>query len=553
MTIEVQDYDELTTAAVTQAREFIAQLTQESNPSIDTRRGPIFDLVIHPSALHRAARQEEIDRYRRSSTLAGITEDPTLADDDEVDAVMSNYRITRKSGATASGNVTIIVSELSSLTIANGASFEASGKTYTTLAAYAIRISEENVLGSTDRVLSPTSDGNYSFSIPVTATETGVSSMVNKDTAFVPTNSVLNLVRAFASEDFLGGRDEQTNAELIAEQEAGIAASAASNRINMLSAIRDVTAFQDIVSSSIIGYGDMEMLRDQHSIFPHSFGGRADWYVRTQQLPQKLAVSKTATLIEKTSDGKGIWQFSIGREDAPGMYDVLAIVPAGETDTTGTYAITRELRSYDLTAIGGELTPDIVSSAEAMYSRYQTVVVQFKDTDTDTAALILNTSTLSYDVTVRAMPLIDDIQTHFGSREQRNYGGDILIKAPIPCFMSLSFTLSGKSGEALPNAELIRDDIATFVNQTGFCGRIFAASIADIVHNHITNKTLVSNIDMVGNILKPDGTTQLLRHHDELTIPDDQANMLSARTANFILDPEDIQISGRTINIPELG
>jgi len=552
MAIEVGQLTDLDADKVQQAEELIAQMVQEDNPALDVKRGVLKDLVWHYSGILAAANQENIDRWRRSSSLKEITEDPALADDDIVDGVLSNWGITREAGQAATGSITIIVDTLATATVSNGAIFEADGKEFAANASYVARTSTSSVTSETDRVLSPVGDGTYSFTVEVTAVADGSASMINKDTLAVPQVQISNFVKAFATSDFTGGIDAETNAALVLRQGEGVAAEAASNRVNDAALLRGDERFENYLHLSVIGYGDAEMQRDQHSILPISFGGRTDWYARSQARPQKVGLTKTATLIGKTADGKGNWQIDVARDEAPGFYDVVSIVPKDDNEFLGTFDITSEIRGTDVSAISGELLPDIESASESAYSRYQTAVVQFKDSQTDTASLTVGASTQDYTVTLRAMPLVSEMQTYVSNRDHRNHAGDILVKAPIPCFLSLSFTLNGAAGATLPDAFAVKDALADYVNNLGFCGRLHASDLLDIIHNFLTGKISVSAIDMFGQIRRPDGTIKPLRSSEVLIIPDESANMVTARTVGFILDPDNVKVSAQTVNIPEI-
>jgi hypothetical protein len=549
MAITVQDISELTPEQVQQKLELVKQLMQEEHPELDPRRGVFADLVLLPSSQHAAALGEEVDRYRRSSSIKEISEDPALADDDIVDATISNYLIERQVGTAAVGEVTIIVSALASTTVARGAVFTASGKTFTSDAAYTAKTSASNVITDTDRALNPRGDGTYEFTINVTASEVGSDSQLIKDTVLVPSSAINNFVKAVATNDFTSGTDTETNAQLVDKVALGLSAKALSGPSNMQSLLSE--NFPNVLASSVIGFGDPEMFRDQHTVLPVSLGGRADWYVRSQALPQKLGLTKTATLVQKTSDGYGVWQFSLTRDEAPGFYDVFQIkLPSQEV--TGSFDITSEIRTIDTTPLLGELTPDIAALSEGTFSRYQAAVVKFKDDQTATASLTVGTSTQDYAVTVRAMEKIDEIQTMAGEIGTRNYGGDVLVRAAVPCFVSLAFTLEGQQGVALPAAATLQNALASYVNNLGFNGRLHASALQDIIHNYLTGKVAVSAIDMNGEILRPEGSLRRIRSSETLIIPEEPEKMLTSRTVVFILDPADVLVSAQTVNIPQV-
>lgn len=552
MPSEITSLFELDTEVVQAKRAVLETLIVEMHPSLDTRRGAFSDLVLQPAAVLAAARQEEIDRYRRATSLNELNADPTLADNDDVDEVMSNFLITRREGTKAAGPVTIVVSQLATVTIVSGMLFVASGQQFRTLQAYAGRTSSQAVAATGDRVLTPLGDGTFAFTIDVEAVEEGAEGLLPKNTLLVPQSSIVNFVKAYAASDFTGGRTTETNAELAVRLQLGYAAKTVSNRINMTATLLADERFVDVVSNSIIGYGDAEMQRDKHSILPGAFGGRVDWYLRTQELPQRKGLTKTATLVTKHSDNRGTWEFQLSRDDLPGYYDVVSIVPTNLPNFAGSLAITSHERIADLTAIAGELTPDVISASEASFTRYQRAVIRFKDTETDVAALSLG-ATKDYAVTVRGMPLLADAQNAFGQRGQRFGSGDILIKGAVPCFTSVAFTLEGKAGAAIPDTAQLAVDIARTVNRLGFTGRLYAAQIADLIHSAIGGQSISAGaIHMLGQILRPDGTVRTLTSTSVLVVPNESSLMVSPRTVCFILDPADVRISVATVNIPQL-
>jgi len=309
--------------------------------------------------------------------------------------------------------------------------------------------------------------------------------------------------------------------------------------------------FPTVVADSIIGFGDAEMLRDQHSILPISFGGRVDWYIKTSELPENIGLTVEATLISKSvADGSGVWQFSVTSDMAPAFYDVRNIRLPTQAEITGSFDVTNRIRGYAIAAVSGLLTPDIDNSIEAAFSRYQTASVQFRDPVTITDTLTVG-ATAEYTVTLRSMPGVADIQASMSARDTRNYAGDLLVKAAVPCFLSVSFTLEGKSGLRLPEAADIKSDLTQFVNRLGFTGRLYGSQLLERIHSFLPSGVAVSNLDMFAKILKPDGSVHTMRSSTTISIPNLPDEMVSPRTVCFILDQDDIAISARSINLPE--
>jgi hypothetical protein len=547
MGITVSKLDELATTDVTSALALVTQLVQEKNPDLDVRRGVLHDLVLYFSAILAAAKDTEIARVRSSMSLKAINADPTLADTDLVDAVLSNFRVTRKVGAKATGQITIVLDKLLPTTIVAGARFTTLGQVFITERAFAARTDAAFVVSTDDVVIAEVGAGTYSFTISVIAENTGASDTVLRGTAFAVAIPPAHLSRAFAAADFVQGTSIETNQEFIARFESGIAAKTWSNRSTITALIIDQAQFEDIVGTSIVGMGDAEMFRDQHSLLPISYGGRTDVYVRSQALPLSTTKTVTATLVATVENG-GVWQFSVARDDVPGFYEVARVALASAAATDTGYEVTTTTRSFDISGTG--FKPDIETAQEAAFSSFQTATVQFLDTNTSTAALTINQSTQSYSVTFRGMPLISEIQEFLDSRSVRNPAGDVLVRGAVPCFLTVNFSLRKRSGAADPNVNAIRLAVAAAVNKLEFPGELHASLISDAIQDNLDSSVAIAKIDLLGRILRPDGTKRIIRDNDVLDIPDEPALGVSGRTVAFLLDPQNIGITIETVDAP---
>lgn len=540
MTIAVRDFADLDTDMVVQQLEEVTRRVQEDNPSLDVRRGVFHDLLLLWHAILATGLQQNILDYQSARSLKDIEADPVLADPDIVDAVLSNFRVTRKPGSEASGEVAIVRDTNVSVTLAVGTVFVANGLRYLTDQVYTAKATVEQITGSSDRLITALPGGRFVFTVLVTAELPGTAYRVVKDTLIVPDVLPSGYVTSYAVTDFGGGKDSETNAELLGRLRQGIACKAPSNRVNMTAMLREINAFSRIKNISIIGFGDAEMIRDKHWVFPVSGGGRMDWYLRSEDMYTRQKMTKTATLVSKTAAATGLWQFSIGRDEAPGFYEVVSIKPAGSVNTQGGYEVISDVRSNDLTGDG--FIPDIKTVAEGAYSRYQTTVVQFLDTDTNTTDIVLGSQN-DYDMEVRVMPLIAEVQSTINGRDVRSYGSDTLVKAPVPCFVELSFLIHKGAGQASPDLIAIKNALSTTVNRTGFHGRLFAGALQDVIYAHLSDGVSCGAIDIFSRVRYPDGAIRYIRDGDILKVPDDPHRLVSAKTVQFFLAPEDIGIT----------
>lgn len=545
--IETVPFAQLDPALVDQAYADVLTRVQEDNPKLDLRKkGPFAGILLRYNALLGAQRQTNIEAYQQASSLLQISENPALADPDLVDAVLSNFRVVRKQGAQAVGEVTVVVSDNITVTIAQGSTWTAGATQFFAPQVYTAKAEAGQVNDVGDRVYTPTADGNWAFTIQLTATDAGTVA-VPKDTLVIPDILPDNYVNSFAAADFSGGSDTETNQQLIDRFETGIAAQALSNRVNMKAMLQAVPAFANIVDQSVIGMGDAEMSRDRHTIFPISMGGRVDWYVRTVEAIFRQKITKTCSLVEINPDASGLWQTTLDRDEAAGLYEIANVRPGGDISDVGGFTITETTRTLDIT--GSDFAPDLQTEAEAAYSRWHTVTVQFIDSIKDHGSLSIGATDL-YDLEARGLPLIADIQDYVGDRQVRAFGHDCLVRAPVPCIVELSLTIHKRSGQPDPDTAAIAAALAVSVNRVGFVGRLFSSQLQNVVSGFLTTDQRVAAIDMFSRILVPGGDVRYVHDQEVLNVPNDPANFVTYRTVQFFLDPQDVAITV-AVSVPD--
>jgi hypothetical protein len=549
--LDVLDLTTLDPALVAQVQSQLSERMAEQFPELETKRGVIHDIVLYLTAVFGAEQRTRMELLRQSSSLLAISTDPQLSDETVVDVALSNFRIDRAPGTAATGTITIVLGALTPVVIPATNQFSAGGILFTPGQAYAARINQETVTSSTDRVLLPLGDGTYAFSIPVTAIVPGSSGMLRRGAALDSLDPIPYFDRAYAESDFTGGFDAETNADMLARLQAGLAARAWSNRVTIDASLRSMPEFSRILQTSIVGAGDAEMLRDKHTVVPVANFGRADLYARTQALPSSLTLVKTATFIGGAAGG-GIWQVSILSGDAAGFYMVDRIGPlSGPQDDAG-YEVTSDVRGVDLDYPG--FVPDVVSPLEATYSRYQAATIQFLDTDTPVVGLVANQSTADYNVSLSVMPLIGDLQDTVSGRSFGAPAGDCLVKAPMPCFLTVSFNINKRASTLVDQSIVdgIRTSVAQLVNSTGFPGQLYASLLAELIQEQLPDGAYVGAIDMYGTIRQPDGSLRRIRSTEVLVVPDNPALMVTPRTVAFLLDPLDVGVSVVDADMPDI-
>ena len=540
MAIELASLSELDQTLVDQMFATFTQYMQERHPEVELTRGVFHDLVLYFNSALNAAVRQNIDRVLQSNSLLKITQNPALADDTLVDQVLSNYFVTRDAGTRAVGEATVILNLPIQTAVQASIQFSVDGVLFQPTQNFVALPPGTTPSNTDEREMLAVGDGTYAVNILMQAVTVGVTGNIRRGSKFVPDYVPNNMVEAFAAVDFVNGANPSSNADYIAKLAPTLAAKTIGGRASYAAAIRNVAEFSTIPHLSILGCGDSEQQRDQHGLFPMSGGGKIDIYCQTHSSAQEREHILEAVYIGPGATGT-IWQVTLDRDTAPGFYEVVRITKPRATTETG-YAILRDIRGVDLSEL--DFVPDIRDHVEGAYTRYQTAVIQFEDTDTKATGLVVNQSRLRYAVTTTSLPLIAPVQDFLGARDNRTRAADVLVKAAVPCFTKISFEIR-KEAAAVDTADIdaIKTALVAEIQKIGFSGQLHASVINGVAHRYLTGRQAVGAIDMFGRIRRPDGSVQYVRDSVLLQIPDDPGRMVTGRTTAFLVGPQDISIS----------
>ena len=563
MAIEISSLTQLDATKVQSMITTLSQLMAERHPEVELTRGVFHDLVLYFDALLNAAMQENIERLKQSNSLLKITQDPTLADPAIVDQVLSNFNLQRDNGTPAIGTVTVVFNADVLSTISADTTFSADSTDVTFVPTTTFTILPSTAAQPTDadqRKMIPVGDGTFAATITVVATEVGSAGNVKRGAIFSPRAVLNNAAAAFAAADFIDGGDPATNEEYLTRLATGLAAKTVGSRASYTAAILAQPAFKNTKHLSVIGCGDTEQQRDQHSLFPISGGGKVDIYAQTNSYAQEIEHLLEATYIgpyvagtptgncdEQALVGGAatgtIWQFAIARDAAPGFYEVSRIVdPVIAVGLQSNYSVLQDTRAADFLEL--DFVPDVLYLHESAYTRYQTAVIRFVNTDIQPAqTLIPNQTKKRYAITTIGMPLIAELQNYFAGRDTRPRATDVLIKAAVPCFTKISFEIRKSPAAITPDIKAIQNSVSAAIASVGFSGQLHASVISNAAHKHLTSQQALGAIDMFGRIRRPDGSVGFVRDNTILKIPNDAARLVTGRTTAFLTRPQDVAIS----------
>lgn len=498
--------------------QVLAQAVLEKDPQADVGPGGLSTMLLSPATELAAYSEQKIldtlDRYDLSA-LSVNTNEAIL------DEMATRYGVVRASAGTAGGTLTLILDEAFPLVIPAGTAFVSTYGTYAATDSFALRLSASAVISANDRLLVSRGDGTYAANITVLATAPGEALNIAQGTSLTTESDLEHVVAIYATRDFTGGADEEIGADLLTRIRDSRTRPGLETAWGVEALIRDPGYFPLVDSVSVLGAGDLELRRDKFNALGIG-GGMADVYVRTRRTPSAVAINKTATDLGAVL-GRRQWRIDISRSDFPGWWDVVSVA-----DTLGrTAQLVSDTRGVDLTPSPGQITPVIPSPVFGTYSAYQTsqLIVETVAEYTEPAFVVV----------LRGMPQIDEVQELVGSRDFRPVGSDILVKSPIPMFVSASVTLEPLNNTVLlPTDAVIIQRVVDCINRTGFSGRLYTGQIADAVRG---DNYIVTDILLSGVILLPNGTSRRAVSESFLEIPVIREQQTSWRTAIFVTTP----------------
>lgn len=530
MGIELTSIDDLTADSVNNKRTELATFIQEKYPEIDISRGVFSTLVLELNAIYGAKFEEEMARLKNVRSLKAIEENPELADDETVEHILSNYNVARKAGAYATGSITLLFSKNISYIIPVGYSFICNGVSFITQKSYAIYSTNSVTIDSDSLVLTARKEGGYSCTIEVVAETTGSAGCIKKNSEFEIVTPITSLLKAYAAEDFIGGLDTETNSVMLTRFKSGMATPCWGNRYNVESLIRAETSH--ITDISVIGCGDVEMTRDQCSLFPVSLGGKTDIYIKTAPYAATKTIKRKAFL-QAINGVDYTWSLSIPKDEFPGFWSILSIFNE-EKEVQGTI-----ISENNFSFLVGLETED------CFFTSYQARDVEF------TTGIVTDLEigdTLEFDIELSGCPYIDEIQEIVSRKSLKPISSDVIVRAPIPCDVYVTVHLNYDSSVELSEEQQlnIQHKIASFINNIGFNQTLLVSEIIPLIQNELTGQQKIAGIQLDGIILSPQLKYKRVSSNQYLQIPELPSEGITPRVTTYYTKPEYISFDFNT-------
>lgn len=508
----------------------------ESFPDVDISPGSVLsELLIKTAAqLHMEITESDIDSLSNTKSVNSVLASPTDTYSDIVDGIASNFNVDRNPGLKVTGVIKVTVSENRAYFLEQGFGFQQPLLTfnYVTTQEYQI-IEVGGVINAANQLPLVAENNLFYFLVPVEADATGTETVNGKNDTLVPNRTpfavsttasrIPTMVKAEAYGNFSGGQNKETDRELITRFKEGLSYKGLTSPLAMRSVFS--TAFAPAFKTlSVVGANDAELLRAKNNLFGISTLGMTDTYVRTSNTVQTASVVLGGVKIDSTT-----WRITIpaywNNPIVPaGYYRIMTISPVDQ-GYSGTYVIKDITYGYDKPIVGRSNA--VSSAADARYTKYQTSVVNFECFE--------EAATKDFSVSFSYMPLISNMQDYVISDDNRIASADYLIKAIVPCHVTLSLRLYRKDPLVDLPVVNIKRDIFNYINNLGIGEDLVVSNIIDICHNYKVKRVDLP-VTVLGNIWVPSTTKDqsiAIKSDDVLTIPNYPSLGVSNKTTAF--------------------
>lgn len=503
-------------------------------PDVDVNGVAIGNLLLYPAADREGMLNALIQVLRDYSLLKPLPINSLLGSslrDEIIAKQIEEFNLSEVTGQAASGILELKFSSGESQVIPEGSEFVSSSGTAFVGSSKLLRVVSEGVNDSRIVPLIKRGD-SYVATIPVSMREVGVAGNVPIGTAFSSKVSFAGLISVTAAVTFSGGRDEKELGDIVNAFLDNRVAKVLGSRDQIAAVIRSGSTFGDVKDVGIVGSGDPEMHRDKIKFVPGG-GGMTDIYVASGSLLASLPVTLTATPITRPDAGPQRYTISVGRDVAPGFLDVISVT---DPVTGNALSLEKVERGIDVSPILGESVPQISDIRQGTYSRFQTATITISDPLLETDPV--NTQTRSVSVTFRFQPGIAELQSFLSRRSNRFVGGDTLVRAAFPVYVSMQIRLRSQTSDRLPDADKMRQAVVSEIYRNPMRSALYQSDIAVAILPYLSDHISIDAVDFYATYLDRSGNSIAVNSRDYLELPHLTAEQFTSRTRAFYTSAE---------------
>jgi hypothetical protein len=533
--------------SIAQTRARLEAFIADNFADADIAPGSVLsELLIKLSATLHNEIHNDIDAISQTQYVSSALDSATDTYNDVINSIASNYNVSRNEGRKVTGRIKVTVSSSKTYFLEKGFTFQQPNLKfqYLTTTPYEVVFRDASVT-LTDGQLRLVQEGSkFYFIVSVEAATVGQEAVggdknntqVTNLTRFAlgGTSKLDGFVQAEAYGNFSSGQDIETDRELITRFKEGLANKSVTSPKSLTSVLK--INFPTLKNISVVGSNDPELVRNKANLFGISTFGMADVYIRTSDSIETTTIAMTGTRVDSST-----WQIVINKSTVPGFYRVVSVTPTSP-GSTGTYVI--KTTSYGYQADSTTRNNFINVPSDARLTKYQTCTLTFEATN-----IAASTTTTTFNVLISYSPLVQDIQDYLISDQNRVACADYLVKAVIPCEVSLQLNLFRKFPLDEVPVSSIKRDIFSYINNLTFGEDLVISKIIDICHNY-NIKRVDLPIEVSGTILIPGVSKDqsiLITGEDSLSIPTVLDKGISKNTTAFFVNY--LKEDGQTDNI----
>jgi hypothetical protein len=506
----------------------LASFIGETYADADVSPGSVInELVVKLAAAVQNEQYNEISSISQTRSVAQALSSTEDTYSPVIDLVASNFNASRSQGKKSTGKLKVTVSAQNNYNLPREFTFiqPALGLKYTLENDTRISPEPDTEIGELPLY---TRGNTYYFILPVIAAAVGSEYQVSSGTVFSTASpfDIADFVKAEAYGNFTTGLPADTDKELIGKFKSNLGSRRLESPAGISNRLKEL--YPTFQALSVCGANDPEMTRSKQNALGIATFGKADVYIRTT-----TGLEIFEAVVSATKVGSGVWEAVLDNTFCPGFYRVISILPNQEIANLGGTLLVQSVEYGRLTF--EDRNNELYSALDARFSKYQKATVRFLY---DEAPAVSLGEARDFKVAVSYQPYVGEIQDLLLSSDERLICADYLIRAALPCLVSLDIGLvRKKSTDTYDSLGLnkLKQDIFNYINTIPFGADLHASKIVDICHNYDISRVDLP-IQLTGNILCNDGSSITITDNDFLSIPTNIQKGISKKTTQFFID-----------------
>lgn len=449
---------------INEAQAIIRQYISDKYQDLDfSELASLNDLVVRPTAQIFLIFKRLITSFYATNTLSKALELKEDASSKIVDALMSNFTVSRKLGKVSTGKLKLTIKGApTTFSISKNLAFlTIDGLIFYPQSDFVASQSPSTFDGL--KIIPEADKRQSSVVIPAVAEKSGTKYNIEQYTQLTTTTNSFDTISISAFNNFSGGENDENNQELIERLIPALSARNLASPIAIEQTLRE--RFPAINQISIQSVNSPNMTRNSHNIFGIKSGCFCDIYVKTSLFLQEFVAEKIAEKITwvdpsmpELSQYVGKYMLKIDRDDFPGHYRV-SRVTANEQNILGSYLILDEITKVNNNLADGSQPNYINNIIEGNYSSYIEKYIIFDPIDDPNPT----GTCLSVKVYTEGIPEIKEIQNFVNGVDAQTALVDTLVRAYIPCTISVS-EIKARIKAGTVSAEDIQSIIVDYIN-----------------------------------------------------------------------------------------